>query len=79
MNNQKFVIGMINAEKHFFYSKWDNEKIIKYLRDKNIDVVDMSLENFPHIENVIDPIHEKHSSKLANLRRAKILNNFFNN
>ena len=79
MNNQKFIVGMINAENNFFYSNWNNVKIIKYLRDKNIDVVDMSLENFPHIENVIDPVHEKHPSKLANFRRAKILNNFLNN
>jgi hypothetical protein len=72
---ETLVVGFIKADESWFVGSYDNEKIVKKIKDMGINIVDMTLskrnEDLPRSFY----LHEldKHPTAAANLQRAKLL------
>jgi hypothetical protein len=72
---ETLVVGFIKADESWFVGSYDNEKIVKKIKDMGINIIDITLskrnEDLPRSFY----LHEldKHPTATANLQRARLL------
>jgi hypothetical protein len=72
---ETLVVGFIKADESWFVGSYDNEKIVKKIKDMGINIIDITLskrnEDLPRSFY----LHEldKHPTAAANLQRARLL------